>query len=149
MSKVTNSINYNAQKIKGHLIALKEEIFVSLIIVLVGTASYGAGALSSKEQAPAIKIRQSDSGEILDTSKLTQKAIIDKVIPPANTKGVSSVRPTDSSLTGSIVASKNGVAYYLPGCGGSSRILDKNKVYFSTETEAQSAGYRIAGNCKR
>ena len=49
---------------------------------------------------------------------------------------------------GQYVASKNGERYYLPWCGGVSRINEENKVWFASKAEAEAAGYTPAANCK-
>ena len=46
---------------------------------------------------------------------------------------------------GSLVASKNGEAYYLTTC--KNNIKEENKIYFQTEEDAKKAGFRPAKNC--
>lgn len=46
-----------------------------------------------------------------------------------------------------VVASKSGHVYYLPWCGGASRITESNKVWFIDPAHARSAGYVPASNC--
>ncbi len=53
------------------------------------------------------------------------------------------------SNTDLIIASKNGVRYYYENCSGIKRIKVENRVYFSSEKEAENAGYTIANNCKK
>lgn len=48
---------------------------------------------------------------------------------------------------GGYVASKNGTRYYLPWCGGASRIKEENKVWFQTKEEAEARGLTPAKNC--
>ncbi|OGZ29634.1 MAG: hypothetical protein A2931_03065 [Candidatus Niyogibacteria bacterium RIFCSPLOWO2_01_FULL_45_48] len=45
------------------------------------------------------------------------------------------------------VASKNGTAYYPPSCAGAGRIKEENKIWFSSQKEAESLGYKPASNC--
>lgn len=47
-----------------------------------------------------------------------------------------------------IVASKSGTRYYYIWCSGVSRIAAKNKIYFSTEEEAEKKGYTKASGCE-
>ncbi len=49
--------------------------------------------------------------------------------------------------SGSYVASKNGTKYYPPGCAGAKRILDTNRVYFTSTIAAEKAGYTLAATC--
>lgn len=46
------------------------------------------------------------------------------------------------------VGSKNGTKYHLPWCAGAKQIKEENKVWFSSKTEAEKAGYSPASNCK-
>lgn len=44
-------------------------------------------------------------------------------------------------------ASVSGTVYYPISCKSVSRIKDENKIFFSTKTEAEAAGYAPAKNC--
>lgn len=138
-----DSLNHLIQKIKSFWATYREEIFITLIIILVGTASYGAGVLSAKTGHAPIEIRQNGAGVNTEVS-----GVFSSQPKPLEASQSESVIQSIPQI-GSIVASKNGVAYYLPGCSGSSRILDKNKIYFKNEDEAKVAGYHLAGNCKK
>lgn len=138
------------QKIKSFYSSHKEELYVSLIMVFVGTASYGVGYLSAKTGHPPISIRYNEEQ---GTNQVKVPSTEGVSVPKESSKASQSASAVQSlsqnEQGGEIVASKNGTAYYLPGCSGSSRILDKNKIYFKTEDEAKAAGYHLAGNCKR
>jgi methylphosphotriester-DNA--protein-cysteine methyltransferase len=45
------------------------------------------------------------------------------------------------------IGNKNSKIFHLPGCSGYDRVSEKNRVYFNSAAEAESAGYRIAKNC--
>lgn len=45
------------------------------------------------------------------------------------------------------VGNKNSKIFHLPGCSGYDRVSEKNRVYFNSAAEAETAGYRIAKNC--
>jgi deoxyribonuclease-1 len=48
-----------------------------------------------------------------------------------------------------IIGNRHSHIYHLPqGCPSYHRVAAKNRVQFSSETEAQAAGYRKAGNCR-
>ncbi|MBI2063013.1 MAG: hypothetical protein HYT61_02100 [Candidatus Yanofskybacteria bacterium] len=69
-----------------------------------------------------------------------------------NEKGIqnSKLEPSTYNLTPSfVVASKNSAnkIYHFPWCPSASKITEKNKITFATETAAISAGYILAGNC--
>ena len=64
---------------------------------------------------------------------------------PAPTEGVEKPKSTDSTLK--VVGNKNSKIFHLPGCSGYDRVSEKNRVYFNSAAEAETAGYRIAKNC--
>jgi hypothetical protein len=45
------------------------------------------------------------------------------------------------------VASQNSDVFHYRWCGGAQRINQENKVFFSSQDEARSAGYKPAANC--
>ncbi|MCY1452436.1 hypothetical protein D9M71_693550 [compost metagenome] len=54
-----------------------------------------------------------------------------------------------SSAIGAIIGNQKSHVYHLPnGCPGYLQVSAKNQVSFASESEAQAAGYRKAGNCK-
>jgi len=127
------------EKIKCQVLLRKEELLICLIIVLVGTASYGLGILSVQKEHSPIEIRntlKASESKVLGASSTASGTTADSVITPSENKG-------------SIVASKNGKAYYFTTCTGVSRIAEKNKVYFQTPAEAEARGYYLAANCKK
>lgn len=65
-------------------------------------------------------------------------------IPPVSS-GASSTALRPSG--GQIIGNKNSRVYHMPGCPGYDATAEKNRVYFRTESEAQNAGFRRAGNC--
>lgn len=101
------------------------------ILVLLGIVSFGLGRLSATQTNPF--------PVTLCTKELFQENIPAQAISASN---------TFTQQTNKYVASKNGTVYHLPWCSGAQRILDGNKVWFSTKEEAESAGYRPASNCK-
>ncbi|HUY62186.1 MAG TPA: hypothetical protein VMV50_00095 [Candidatus Paceibacterota bacterium] len=52
-----------------------------------------------------------------------------------------------TSSDGQVVASRSGTKYYLPWCATAARISDANKVWFASESDAQTHGYAPATNC--
>lgn len=65
---------------------------------------------------------------------------------------VQAAKPTlaSAAATGAVLGNRNSKVYHLSeGCPGYSQMLSsKNQVAFGSEAEAQSAGYRKAGNCR-
>jgi len=108
-------------KINAYLSARKEDVYVFAIIVLVALLSFGLGRLSALSEG---------QGEF-------------RIIEPEGQAAAAVL-----SEGGEVVASKNGSAYYLPFCGGASRIKPENLVRFESSEAAEKAGYRPAANCK-
>lgn len=80
------------------------------------------------------------------------KAVGDGVVSaiPVNPPRVAA-QPTLASATGvgSIIGNRKNQVYHLSmGCPGYGQVSEKNQVSFTSESEAQAAGYRKAGNCK-
>jgi hypothetical protein len=55
--------------------------------------------------------------------------------------------PAPSTTTGQIIGNKNSRVYHRPDCPGYNKVLEKNRVYFNSEAEAQKADFRQARNC--
>ena len=118
------------QKIKLWVESFKdkrEQILLSVVIVFVALSSFALGRYSLANNTDT----QSNSSSSQTGNYQSKKT-------PEN---------TTSSASGSFVASKSGTKYYLLSCSGVSKISDKNKIYFKTESEAQTAGYSRASNC--
>lgn len=51
--------------------------------------------------------------------------------------------------TGSIVASTRGSKYYYIWCSGAKSLSATNKIYFQSESDAESAGYSLSSTCEK
>lgn len=119
------SINKIVQKIKS----IEKEISLILALLLMLALGFGLGRLSSiYDQQEPVLIEQLE----------LQANTID--IKPNNV--VQSLKQE-----GEVVGSKNGSKYHYPWCSGAQRILDQNKIWFKSITEAKQAGYTPAANC--
>ncbi len=124
-----------------------KQVFVPVLIILVGLGGFGLGKLN--------KIEQSKLPIVIEHSTSTQKdttPAVGTATPPnlGGAGGGTSTDPVTSTITKRriYVASRTGTAYYLPSCASANRIAEKNKVWFETKQEAESAGYKPAANCK-
>lgn len=98
-----------------------KELGLILTICFVAAASFGLGRLSAiEEKRPAVSLYTA-------TASAAQAGRV---------------------LGGGVVAARGGSVYYLPWCGPVVRILEKNRVWFSSEEEARAAGYVPAKSCK-
>ena len=119
-------------KYRSLLPETKERLFVVIMIILVGSGSYGLGRLSALEKKKT-PLRIETNGALLANV--------------ASSTGVSP-SPQAQTKTGKVLASKNGKKYYYPSCSGAQRISEANKIWFPTEADAEKLGYTIASGCK-
>ena len=146
MFNLTNKIKQVKSKIKP----IENELFIALVIILVALISFGLGRLSKiRENKTPITIE--NAGE----STPQEPAIGDKSVGSGSSTGISGApsAPTDKLFVAShedklFVASKSGTKYHYPWCPGALNIKEENKIWFSTNEEAEKAGYTPASNCK-
>ena len=114
----------------------KNDLFIAVVIFLVGMAGSGLGRLSVLwiPKEPVV-ITGPEAGD--------NKANFKSENPVAETKEASII----GSAKGQFVASKSGTAYHLPWCPGAQKIKEENKIWFQSKEEAESRGYKPAGNC--
>ena len=111
----------------------RQDIFVALLVVLVGFASFGLGRLSAREAAKMpLRILQGNN-----------ESDVSGGIPTG--QGSAATFPASG---GRVVASKSGTKYHLPWCSGASQIKEENKIWFDSSEAAAAAGYAPAANCK-
>lgn len=116
---------------------------VLLIIILTSSLMFGLGLGIAKEiEAPP-------------TNEFWIENLVSRQAPPSPATG-ETITPAQAPAAavkappsgGAYVGSKTGTTYYLPWCGSANRIKEENKVWFSSKTEAEAAGYKSASNCK-
>ena len=113
----------------------EREIFFVGSIILVGLIGFGLGRLSRlDDNKTPITIRE---GASVVASDFSSAVTVPSVNLTANVIG-----------TNKIVAAKSGTTYYFTWCSGAKRISEANKVWFTSQTEAEKAGYKKAINCK-
>lgn len=127
--------------IKRFLGRIPNDALIVAAIFLTATLSFSLGILAGKDmekaQKPGIWIEE----------RPVEAADLSASVAEAVGQG-SGEEAQPVAQGGQYVASKNGSAYYLPFCGGASRIKEENKVWFSSKAEAEAKGYRPAKNCK-
>lgn len=116
-----------------------EGVLMALIVVLASSGSFGLGMLAARETGTGdVWVEELPLKEVsLGASAQAAAGEPEQALP----------EPT-LNAGGQYVASKNGTKYYLPWCGGVSRIKEENKVWFSSKEEAEAKGYAPAANCK-
>jgi len=132
-----------------------KDIFIVLIVLLVGVASFGLGRLSKNDENKGIKIEYRDqSGNAL---KASENAILD---PNLSNSTTSSFTPEELLLANpnlstekalsemkQYFASKRGKKYYPTGCSAGKSIKTENRIYFDTSEQAEKAGYSLSASC--
>ncbi|MEE4622376.1 endonuclease [Pseudomonas alliivorans] len=80
------------------------------------------------------------------------KTLGDGIVSSLPAKALPSPKPTTtgrSTPAGDIIGNSKSHVYHLPeGCPSYEKVSAKNQIAFESESAAQSAGYRKAGNCK-
>jgi len=113
-----------------------KRLYLSLIIILVATLSFGVGRLTAVPRGEGIKMEYDPSlsaGSLEPTARSTQTASVVQALP------------SDAS---GVIGSKNGSKYHYSYCPGAKQIKETNRITFNTASEAEGAGYSLAGNCK-
>jgi Metal binding domain of Ada len=107
-----------------------DQAFYSLLVLIVGCASFALGRLSTEPLTlPADTAPQ-------QTEEVQIRAAAESL--PVETAEVGS---------GAVVASKTGTKFHLPECPGASQIKPENLITFASVAAAVAAGYTPAGNC--
>ena len=114
----------------------KRDLYISAVIFLIGLIGFGLGRLSAivPQKAP-LTVHEEQEPVALPASSSEKE------------RGSACEAGTCSTPETAIVASKNGSAYYFPWCSNS--IKEENEIFFASEDEAKSAGYRLARNCSK
>lgn len=122
-------------------ILLFRKLFLSLIIILVATLSFGLGRLSTVGNREPIKIEY-DKG-IVQGSQSPSTSQVNNTASVVN-----ATKQIAPSVSGEVVVSKNGTRYHYLHCSGAKQIKEENKIVFNTPRDAEAAGYTLAANCK-
>lgn len=138
------------KKLKSYL--LDDIVYIAMLLVLTSVFSFGLGKLSVIQMG----------GDLPNTSKTatirsfigpqaslhTESALSKDPLPTATSSAaLRQLVETDVKSQQNFVASKSGTKYHASHCSGSKTIKETNKIFFTTESEAQAAGYTRSANC--
>ena len=130
---------------------IKDDLYIILIIILVGTASYGLGKISSyeKNKTPisVLKTKEYMLSTVLESNSNKKIGDLSSVVAATDQNISTDNINLPVQVNGVIVASKSGTKYYYPWCTGVSRIKEENKVWFKSIEEARAVGLSPASNC--
>ncbi|MDO8669072.1 MAG: hypothetical protein Q7K65_02135 [Candidatus Buchananbacteria bacterium] len=118
----------------------QSDIILAITVVLISITAFNLGKISAfKQQKTPITI--TEPGDRVQGIGYSQKLENNSLNP----------KPSTLNPNSPVVASKNSTSkvYHFPWCSSASKIADKNKLTFTTEAAAISAGYTLAGNCTR
>ena len=127
------------QKIKD-LPDLPKDIFILLLIFLVGTGAFLLGQYSVYEEKKGGELR------IIEESHPNSLSML--VSPESLSARVTKEDTTPTSPLGMYVGSRSGTTYHLPWCTGAKRIKEENRIWFNSREDAVKKGYKPATNCK-
>ena len=124
-------INNFFNKIKSNYNIDNITIIYVFVIIGVGLSSFFLGRLSVNNT----QIRDT-SISIINTKES---------LSPTVNNNITNYKQTKEKR---YLASKNGKLYYPVLCNGANRILEKNRVWFESQSEAEKLGYTLSSNCK-
>ena len=134
------SITNYMQKIKLFIESEKgKDIMVIAIVILVGVSSFFLGRLSNQASTSGLKIENTSQQATVIGANVSNNSQIN--LNPSITDKI------NNNSRGSYFASKKGKKYYSSGCSAGKTIKQENKIYFSTTTEAENAGYTLSSSC--
>lgn len=127
-----------------------KDVFVVMIVVLVGLSSFGLGRLSKNTTNQGIQV------EYLDLNDSNQGNVLSAFTEESDTQSIKSGNQVNSkklpsvsnSVGKSFFASNRGKKYYSIGCSAGKTIKQENRVYFATKAEAEKAGYELSSSCR-
>lgn len=124
-----------------------KKLFLSLIIILVASLSFGIGRLSVVGKREPIRIEYDPeiSNSQFPISNVNQASVSSAITSIENSLKTENSKIVNST---SVVASKNSNKYHFSHCPGAKQIKEENKITFESAKVAEGAGYTLAANCK-
>ena len=139
------------KRLTGWVKSNNNELYLAAIIILTAVISFGLGRLSKiREEKTPITIENVKENAETGESKPLSTSNVDKtngagIMLQHNSSTISSALSASLKI---FVASRNGKKYYYAWCESANVIKEHNRVWFSTQAEAEKAGYQPAANCK-
>lgn len=141
------------EKIKVKKTELGEVIFhnktslaVAFVCALTSIISFNLGVYVGKSPSQEVIFRGLPTMANINESANLSPAM-PTMIETAPSITASTSQTQDSPTQ--IIGNKNSHKYFFKTCGTTNSIKEVNRVYFSSEQEAQNAGFVLAGNCQR
>lgn len=127
------------------------DVYIVTLIIVVGFGAFGLGRLSVSQNDSTSSVQlvyprgESGTASVVPASILSPKS--SSVSTPSIKSDLSLQNSVDNSGK-DIVASSRGSKYYYTWCSGAKNLSEANKIFFSTESEAEAAGYSKSTSCK-
>jgi tRNA U34 5-carboxymethylaminomethyl modifying enzyme MnmG/GidA len=151
MQKIKSIINKWLESNQG------KDILTVIIVILVGLGSFELGRLSKQNTSPNIETSSVQVSNYSDQPANAISAMNPINNEPIKTSEVSSITIPDplntkttintNTSTKPFFASSRGKKYYPVNCSAGKNIKQSNRIYFSTESNAQKAGYTLSSSC--
>jgi len=109
------------------------DIVLIITVILIALISFGIGYLIAS---------QTENQSIIIQNPSLNSASVVKTIEPAFAKA-------SADKKGKFVGSINSNKYHWPDCSFAKRISEENQIWFSSEQEAQNAGYIKCGSFEK
>lgn len=129
MNSIIRRFTENINTVRQYL--NRTDVFISILIIGVGTTSFFLGILYVQEQ------------QVPNIKRSNALATLPAITPESAIVSVSRAMAADGKIT----ASRNGTKYYFAWCSGAGKIALKNRIFFNTEVKAQTKGYSLAKGC--
>ena len=110
----------------------ESDITLTIGIILIALISFGTGRLTAPQTNKEPIIIEGPTASIEQS--------VSEVNQPAN---------KETTEQGRFVGSVNSNKYHWPDCPFGKRVAEQNQIWFSSEAEAQSAGYTRCGSFEK
>ncbi|MBI2465793.1 MAG: hypothetical protein HYV66_01010 [Candidatus Sungbacteria bacterium] len=125
-----------------------DNLFLVMVIMLVGLIGFGLGRLSSKYQTAELKIQST----LVNTADLSKIATTPASGSTASVEATTLLKSQNGAvaeeiINQKIVGNKNSKIYHYENCPGALKMSEGNKIFFASIIDAQNAGFKPAGNC--
>lgn len=126
------------------------DIMVILVVILVGLSSFELGRLSKGTEDGGLEIKYGTNGQATALEGLNNApgASINDIDITAPKTATAATKPTVAPTSGNFFASKRGSKYYPANCAAGKNLKVENRIYFTTRSEAEAAGYELSGSCR-
>jgi hypothetical protein len=131
-------------------VVLRSLYFISCMVISFGLGIITEYSIINQSNKPTVELPAKPTPLALRYKTPAPENIYDTIPAENISDDQSSPETTTISLpdtTKQFVGSKTGTKYYPPDCSGINRIKIENRVYFTTEQEAQDKGYTRTTTC--